>query len=266
MAVLIPKVDPLSDWHNLPLSHARIGYNNLLTSANGTTVPRAIRPNTYERWVDSSGTMTGVFQLGQNSTINYVAIAAHNLFSAGVTQVEISYSTTVGGGKTLIVSHVPISDGPMMIEFDNVENVAEIQVFIPNDGSTNREIGVVYCGQIMQMYQPIYGGHGPIDLNTKTEYQANVSETGQFLSNRIIKQGGESSFSWRHLDPDWVRQIFKPFMQSARTIPFFIKWRPDFYPDEVAYCLPTSDIRPRNMGGGHTLMSVDISVRSHSDL
>ena len=260
---LLTKTDPLADWDNMPESHARIGYNSYITNGTGSQTNKAVLPDTYQRWEDASGTMTGNFDFATNQTIDYIAIAGHNLFSAGVTQIEFSYSTNGGSTVNFIKSVTPTSDDPIMITFDPIENVDYVRFFIPNDGSTDREIAVVHAGRTLQMYQPIYGGHSPIKLSAKTTYLNAMSETGNFLGRREKKEGIQSNFSWRFLDPTWYRERFQPFVNSAKTKPFFIQWRPDKYPDEVVYGWVPSDISPTNTGGGLDYMSVGFTVVGH---
>lgn len=92
-----------------------------------------------------------------------------------------------------------------------------------------------------------------------------MSESGQWLGRSIMRQGNDTQFSWRHLDPDWYRQRFAPFAERAKKYPFFIKWRPDLY-DNAVYAHTTDDISPSNMGGGHNLMTVSMNVRGHDDV
>jgi len=255
---IITKTDPVDNP-----SGALIGYANLLTASSVAETAKAITPNTYERWEDPSGTMTGVFQLNSATALNFVGIAGHNLFSSGTTELEVRVSATIGGGKTTIKTVTITSDDPIMIEIDE-SNVGEMTIFMP-DG-TNREIAVVYAGVSLQMPRNIYGGHSPITLSQVTEYQSTMSESGQFLGKNIIRKGLETSFSWQLLDDQFIRDTFKPFIESARLLPFFIKWRPDFYSSEVAYGETTADIIPSNMGGGHRLMAVSFSMKAHADL
>jgi len=68
------------------------------------------------------------------------------------------------------------------------------------------------------------------------------------------------------LDDQFYRDEFQLFVDSARTTPFFMKWRPDFYTEEVVYGRVREDIAPVNMGGGSRLMSVGFTIRGHADL
>jgi len=260
MAILTPIENPLDDWDNLPLSHARIGYEQKLTAAAGDG-SSALTPNTYERWLSASGTMTDRFQTASSEKIDYIAIGAHNLGSKGST-IVVATAPTVNGTFTDRAALTPSNDGAIMFLFDPVEGVQDVKVTVA--GGTNREIGVVQAGIALQMYQPIYGGHTPQDLSAVTNYQTTKSDTGQFLGRGITTKGTNTNFSFRHLDPDWYRERFQPFVEHAKSKPFFIKWRPDLY-DTATYSHTTGDISPSNMGGGSKLMDVSFSVYGHAD-
>lgn len=241
---------------------ALIGYNNLLVAS--TLGSKALTPNTYERYEPAAGAITTKFQLTTLALMDYIAIGAHNIGTQdGGTDVTFKVATTIGGALTTLET-VSVSDnGAIMISF-NSQYVAEIAI-VTNAVTTGMEIGVIYAGEALQMQQPIYGGHAPIDLSSETKYQSTMSDSGQFLGRNIVRQGLQTSFQWQHLEDDWIRTTFKPFIQSAKTTPFFIKWRPDLY-ESAAFGYTTNDIKPSNMGGGSRLMAAGFSMRAHSDV
>lgn len=256
MAVLTPNT-PSTDYSRT----ARILYDNLLTSASVTDAAKTLIPNTWERWRSASGTMQSTFQLTSAQTVSVVGIAGHNLASTGST-IVIATAPTIAGTFTDRASLTPTDNDPLWFEFDPV-SVQDVRVTIT--GGTDREVAVIYAGDPLRMTQPIYGGHNPIDLQAETSFRNNNSESGQFLGRDIIRRGLQTSYAWRHLDDQWIRDTFKPFIISARKKPFFIKWRPDYY-DAVAFGYAIDDIKPSNMGGGHRLMSVNFTMRAHDDL
>ena len=241
---------------------ALIGYSSKLTSS--TLAPEMLTPNTYERYTPGTGAVVAKFELGASSDIDFIAIGAHNIGTHdGGTEITVSYATTVGGALTEIESITPTDNGALFFSFDSV---TAAQIAIETNATTSgQEIGVIYTGEALQMQQPIYGGHSPIELSQNTTYSSSMSESGQFLGRTITRKGLETSFSWRHLDHEWYRSDFQPFAQSARTLPFFIQWRPDVT-SAAAFGYTTGDIKPTNMGGGSKLMSVDLTMRAHSDV
>lgn len=244
-------------------SCALIGYNNLLVTS--ALAIEALTPNTYQRYLPGTGAIEAKFEFTAPGTqFDFVGIAAHNLgtHDNGV-EITVSYAVSANGPTTEIATFTPSDNSAVFLTFDTL--TAEQIVIETNAATTGLEIGVVSAGRFMRMEQPIYGGHNPIDLNQDTDYESTLSDTGQFLGRTVKRKGLKTTFSWQHLTPDWVRNTFKPFKESAVTTPFFIKWRPDLY-EASAYCHTTSDIKPTNMGGGSGLMQLSMNVRAHSEL
>ncbi len=254
---------PINDTEPRPLKNARIGYLNLLTDSTTTEAKKMLIPNTYERYRPTSGSKTVKFQLSTSALVDFVGIAAHNAGTQdGGVDIVVKYATTIGGALTTIETIQSIDNEAIMILFDAI-TVAEIAITF-NASTAGLELGVIYAGKALQMQRPIYGGHSPINLSAKTTYQTPKSETGQFLGRTITREGLSTPYNWQYLTPTWYRSTFKPFVDSAKKYPFFIKWRPDLF-DTAAFGFTTADIKPQNMGGGSQLMSVSISVNAHAD-
>lgn len=247
------------------LSYARIGYKNLLVTPNISNANPALIPNTWERWTSASGTMVATFDPASPAIMDFVGIAAHNLGSAGAT-IKIETTQSITGGESAYITQLvesPMDNTPLFVEFEEADPIERIRITIT--GGADREVGVIYAGKSLIMERGIFGGHSPISLSGQTEYRNAMSDSGEFLGRRIKRKGLQSSFSWSNLTDMWYREHFLPFVTSAKTRPFFILTRPDFYPSEVAFGYTTSDITPQNQGGVTRLMSVTIQVRAHDE-
>jgi hypothetical protein len=255
-----PVIEPTTNARN-----ARLGYKNLLTATTTSAASKMLIANTYERYTSSTGAHTIKFQLAASATIDFVGIAAH---SAGThdngTSIIIKYAATVGGALTTIdVMEFDEENNAKMINFEPV-TAAEVAITFTTS-TAGLELGVIYAGEALEMERPIYGGHNPIDLSANTDYQNSKSESGNFLGRTVIRRGTETSYQFKHLSDEWIRQSFKPFMKSAIKYPFFIKWRPDLY-QSTAFGFTTGDIKPSNMGGGSRLMEVSFTMQAHQGL
>ena len=243
-------------------SFARILYENKLTAASTTDAEAALVPNTWERWFDASGTMQETFQPPSSVVCNAIGIAAHNLGTKGST-VTVETAPTVAGTFTVRGEATPSNDKPLLFLFDDVDDVEDVRITVTN--GTDREIGIVYAGNVLVMQQALFGGHSPICLSSKTEYRNAISDTGQFLGRKIRRKGQVSSFQWENLTDTWYRENFQPFVESAKTKPFFIQWRPDYFESDVAFGYSAGDIQPTNQSGTTRLMAVDLSMRAHEE-
>jgi hypothetical protein len=246
------------------LSNARIGYNNLLTASTTAEAAAMLIPNTWERYRPTSGAKTVKFQMSAITEIDFVGIAAHNAGTQdGGVSILVSYAATIGGSLVNVENmQFNNANGALMILFDAV-TAAEIIIEF-NATTSGLELGVIYAGLALEMQRGIYGGHTPIVLNAKTQYQSTMSDSGNFLGRVITREGIESTYNWKHLTPEWYRENFQPFVEKAKTTPAFIKWRPDTYED-TAFGFTTADISPTNMSGGSRLMEVSFKFRGHAD-
>lgn len=246
------------------LSFARILYENKISSADTDDASAVLIPNTWERYTSASGTVTEDFFFASASKINAIGVAAHNLSSAGAS-IQFDLSTTNPYASSAFdVAVTPTTNAPLLFLFDDVDDILSMRMTI--SGGSNREVGVVYAGEAMIMQRALYGGHSPINLSSITDYRNAISSTGNFLGRKVRRKGQQSSFSWNNLTEDWYRETFQPFVTSAKTKPFFIKWRPDYQSDEVAFGYTTGDISPSNQGGSTTrMLSVNMNMRAHDE-
>lgn len=258
---LVGALHPI-DWRGADLCFARIGWHTYTrnavvsasTSAEGWPAAALNSPMTYERWKPSAAPAWVRFDMGKNVEVDYIGIAAHDLYIQGAT-VTLQYSLN-GSDWTTIDTFQPSRDDAFLFWFDPVvARYFRIQI------DKVAYIGVVYLGKILVMQRGCYGGHTPGTLARQTAIMPNKSEGGQFLGRSIIRQGYATSYEWKHLEADWYRQYFDPFVESARKYPFFVSWFPKKYPDEVLYAWTNEDIAPSNMGK-RDYMQVSLSVEA----
>ena len=143
-------------------------------------------------------------------------------------------------------------DRPIMALVEET-TAAKFRVRIVGEGAPT--VGVIYMGKALEMTRPLYGGHSPISLSRTTVIRPNASERGQWLGRSIIRSGAHGSWAWANLKASWVREYLDPFIEAARTSPFFILWRPETFPGEAGYCWTTGDVAPPSNAGTKDFMS-----------
>ncbi len=230
------------------MRHARILYDNVLSDASGSALVRS--PNTYERVTGQ----TFIFTMPESRNID--CICALGVY-AGLT---VSFRSAREGESFVTLGSVEAQDNkPIMFLFPQREAERVAVVISSSAAMINISAGIA-----LQMQRPIFGGHNPITMSRQTEYQSRRSESGNFVSRNIIRKGLSGAYEWTRLTDDWVREYFDPFIIAARKVPFYIAWRPESYPDEVAYAWTTGDISPNNIGT-RNLMSVGMDVQAYGD-
>jgi hypothetical protein len=251
-----------------PLTHARIGYDRLdgtptaSTAANGSPALGAYTVNTYEHWQPTALPAWWKVSAQEPTLVNYCGIAVHQLIGEAV---QVQYSANDSDWTSILAAPALITNGdPILILFPEV-SARYWRIAI--EGSELPAIAHIRFGYALTMMRPIFAGHNPGPLNRETAINPNVSERGQFLGRSIIRSGVREAFAWQHLDPDWYRENFDPFVLDARENPFFIAWRPN--PDspsenDVIYGWVNDDMAPTNMGI-RDLMSVSMEVAGISN-
>lgn len=255
---LVP--ESLPGTSNFPLNYARIGYDNTLTNGTATATSddagsfNLLIPSTYDKWrptVDASVTL-----IGASKQCDYVGIAAHNFGTDGVTlKVEVSN----GGGLTIVYNQLVTTDKSLFIRF--TEDTYD-RVILTLTGSTAAEVGVVFLGLELEMMRPIYAGHKPSVLSANDKMSPQMSDGGQFLGKQIVRQGYETSADFQHLTSEWYRSEFQPFVEHAKTLPYFWAWNLLEHPDDIIYGWTNQNISPTLMGIRNWL-EVSFDIQGH---
>lgn len=144
----------------------------------------------------------------------------------------------------------PGDDAPILM-LDDVRSARRLRLRLTGvlDPLRPPRLAVVYAGQALAMQREVDGnGFAPLTLSRETELTQPLSRGGQFLGQNFKRFGvkGEAAFS--HLDPDWYRTNFDPFVRHARRQPYFFAWWPAEYPQEVGFVWNGTDIAPSYMG------------------
>ena len=123
-------------------------------------------------------------------------------------------------------------------------------------------LGVVYVGQLTEVPRPIYEGYRPIRWADKSDIRPRSSANGHYLGRSIYRRGKQGRIRVTNVPADWFRDNDSS-IQSLRTDPFFLWWRPDGYSDEVEYCWTESPPEVENTGP-RGLMSLGLAVSAYA--
>lgn len=250
----------LPSTSGFPLNYARIGYDNALTNGSASATNddadafNLLIPSTYDKWrptVDASVTL-----IGTSKQCNYVGVAAHNFGTDGVTlKIEISN----GGANTTIYDQLVLNNKALFIRFSES---AYDRVIMTLTGVNAPEVGVVFLGLELEMMRPIYAGHRPSVLSASDKMSPQMSDGGQFLGKQIVRQGFETSADFQHLTSEWYRSEFQPFVDHAKTLPYFWAWNLLEHPEDIIYGWTNQNISPALMGIRNWL-EVSFEIQGH---
>lgn len=229
---------PMVLWDNI-MSQGTI----TASTTDATTVATNVgTETTFDYWKPTALPAWSKVDAGSAKTVDSFAIVAHNLGSSGST-IILQYSTDNSTwNNTLTV--VPTDDTPILGIITSV-SARYWRVYIT--GSTIPYIGIISIGQRLVLPGGVKPGYTPIWQAQKVELLQSKSLGGQFLGNRILRQGAETSiglvsFSRTFAEADL--QSFKGWYNGGHA--FIWASGPSVFTKDVGYCWrkPNAEMRP----------------------
>lgn len=193
------------------------------------------------------------------ANVEYIGIAGHNLGTVGcILSVE---DPSTSPPTQLLEPRMITTDSPIMLVFPS-SAPSSISIRI-QPGDAAPKIAVLYVGELLRMPTKIYTDHAPINMALNPDTIGLRSENGNFLGIVELSDSRATNYKFVLMEPDFVRDEFKPFALFAKVNPFFISWRPDTYPDEVGYIWFINKPVPLNESPSN-LMSFEAQVEGVS--
>ena len=213
-----------------PIIGWRSSTRGLLPIASSGDPSNLTNGLTYGPW--SPTTTPATLEWTIPAGFDYVAIVGENL---GIVHVErfdgLTWNSVGGlvGGDVRLVTFDPNTDTLVRLVFTT--------------GSP--KVHYVAIGEKLRMYRSLKGGHAPILLNRRDTIRPSRSDNaGVWTGRQFPRRAYKASLSFSAIPENWYRSEFQPFVEDAKSNPFFIVERPQDYPEEVAYCYLTGDPNP----------------------
>lgn len=249
--IVISKNLVLSQGARLPLSHPIIGWRNVLTRQtveassqdSAHPVTNIVNPSTAHRWrAEAPGEHEVAGTLPDIEPVDYVAMAGHNLGTAGIV---VFVESRMGEDEPWeeIDAFVPPHDRPVLFRFEE-QTVAQIRLRLI-EGTDAPTIAVLYIGRLLVMERgvPIGSGNTPMPYGRRRDVVGGRSESGHFLG-RIVTGSELASSAAFEVSGEFYRKELDPFVEASADTPFFYAQKPQARPCEVSYCWMTNDPAP----------------------
>lgn len=187
------------------------------------------------------------------AAVNCVGFARHNLPPGS----EIKVTVVVGAVE--YTSRDWSAIGSRQVIFFIIPEGRPDSVLVHFRGMSSAvRLAVLFVGKTLRFQRKLYVGHTPITFGRRRQIVGGVSESGQLLAPIIRREWVETAISLQHLTPDWYRESLDPWIANGRFA--FFAWRPETYPNEVAYVQIVGDPQVSNqLPNG--MMQVTINVR-----
>jgi len=269
--ILSPSLVVLEGASGFNSNNPIIGYETLATSGTITATTESAEhpaenlanPATHLYWQSDAGSPSSdevvTVSIGTPDTVDYIAIAAHNLGS-GICPVTVE--GLIGGSWTELISErLLATDEPAIFRFTAV-SLAGIRLVIgPSQASVPvaPKIAVLYTGALLMLQRRLYVGHTPINYGRRVNVTSQRSINGAFLGRIVLSESRESQVTLQNLTPSWYRDYLDPFFVSAQENPFFWAWRPGDYSSESGFAWLTEDPQVSNQSA-NGLMQASFSM------
>lgn len=258
MAVVISSEFVLSEADaEIPLSYPRILYDDIfrdgtITASSEQTDFEAENVSdglTWDYWKPDDLPAWIEVQTDAAEEVDY-ALLVHTLGSSGTTVkaqyhngsawVDLTQEVSPGTDRVLAFLFGEVTASRFRFYFSGENSPAELPA-----------VKVAMMGKALAMQRGVTLNHAPITLSRRTVARPQISEGGKLLGRSILREGVATTIAFEHLEADWLRENFEPFIESARVYPFGWVWHPVSYSAEVAYVWTpagSEDIRPEHAG------------------
>lgn len=165
-------------------------------------------------------------------------------WTANFTPPDRAHSTL--NWASAIDDYLPADDKPLMFVFTGAA-VIDVRIKLAT-GTAAARVGVLQVGKLLRMARGYEIGREltPPHFARKSDVLNGQSHRGDYLGEITQSQWLEiPPLEFKHLDPDWYRSYFDPFVAATRgRKPFVLAWSPVDYPYEVAYVWHLKDPMP----------------------
>jgi len=239
---------PFIGWHNLASAGA--------VAADGADADHPAdnlaNAATNLFWLSDSAIDQDLVVQFDAQEVDYLALFGHNFGSAAIA-VELQ-DDSVSPPNILVQETLPADDTALILRFVP-QVLAQLRLHLIQDGSPPAapRAAVLYCGRSLVMPRGLWRGYSPIVFARRPQTVSNRSESGNFLGRIVLSETLESDAPFRLIAPADYRSDIDAFLAATRDHPFFFAWRPQSYPDEVAYCWLSEPPLPRHDEQSHLL-------------
>ena len=213
-----------------------IGYQNYLETAlsviassevAGFEVENAWSGFIFDYWQPNATVTPSItVDMGADVYVDYYAMANYYTTSnSGYTKCMLSWSTdNFAASDNLVCQYRPGEDEPFFIRLPVPISARYWRFQFFTGGSLQPKIGALSFGISLQVPEGLDVSFYPPHLSMKDNVLNNDSQGGAFIGRSIQQYGSQATMQLSNMDSSWVRGEWLPFLEHARTKPFFLDW------------------------------------------
>ena len=245
-------------WNNIFAS----GTLSASSEATGYPKENAVSEATYNSWKPNSLPATFTINYGSSVAVDCASLVAHNCGTSGNT--VLVQSSPDGVTWTTQATIVPTDDTTILALFTSVS--AQYWRFNIS-GGTAPYIGVAMAGARFNFPAGVMPPYKPVWLSQTYELLTSTSIGGQFLGNRVLRQGGQTAINLVAVDRTFGESTILAFREHYNSGKAFV-WAagPSIFSKDVGYVWRTegSVLAPTFDNTG-IWMAVSMEVYAYGD-
>lgn len=214
---------------NLPM----IGYQSLLrindfASVNAEDINYPLRnlwtPTTHDFWRDGGDDGGIVLYNPPGNTFDYIGIAGHNFYTAGI-QFRLWIASNTGAWQMLFDYQTALDDLPILIALNaqntylgstTANNYYKLLLDFNQPGSARAQIAHIKLGTLLRLpFKEAGVGYKPSFLYTQVVGEGQMSDSGCFLGRINKNTYREGDISQQHNSKDFVFGSVVPFLRHC---------------------------------------------------
>lgn len=177
------------------------------------------------------------YDAGSVISVNSMGLAAHTIGTSGAS-VQLQYSQDGVSWSNAFSRYTPITNEDLFFIFPSV-TARHFRISFIGGGYV---LGVASVGMALMLPHSPLDGYTPLHHARRYTKLFNDSIKGQFLGNRVLASGAETSVEFGFIDRAWIESNIRGFEQHFNQGgTFFYAGCPSKYPLDMGYCRAASD-------------------------
>lgn len=202
------------------------------TQATGFNASNITDDATWNAWKPTAVAASVTVDFGSAIACDMLGISSHDMFTLSAS-FSLEHSPDGATWTTISASYTPTSNDDIIVCF--VSTSARYWRFNLTGGLA--AIGVIKLGPKLAFPSAPLEGHVALHHARKYELLSNESMAGQFLNNRVVRIGAETSINVGIVDRDFAETDLAGFeLHFNQGGAFFYCGAPSDIPNDMGYC------------------------------
>lgn len=240
------------------------GILSASTEATGYPKENILDESTAKSWKPTARPATISVDCGSTTTVDAFAVIAHNLWTCGCSVVF--QTSTDGITYTNAAPSVTPTDNTTILQLFTPITFRYFRVRITG-GTANPNIGRILLGSRLTFPAGVKAPYTPIWASQQYELLTSTTLGGQFLGNRVLRQGGRTVINLVSFERTFAESNLTSFREHYNSGKAFV-WAagPSIFDKDVGYVWRTegSTMSPTFDENG-SWMSVAMEVNAYGE-